>query len=547
MKEAGELPDAEGWAINNAAVPEVVRIGRRHGGPDRLRREAQAQLDGQVATGSTGDHRSTDDAPCTTRPVAHVAATPALSDGLGGFRLILHVLAATVWVGGQFTVAGLLPTIRTLGEDAPKKVAQAFGRLLWPAYAVLVITGFWNISSLTVKDASIGLEDRPDHQDRGRGAGRGGRVPPPAGHHRSGPRPSGARSGPWPRWPPSASGCSWPVDGPGCSAQPGAGHPDAEQCGRRMPAGTLNCVAEPYTSNLVGASNKGDIAMHFSPPADLFGETASSSWLWWCWSCSAPPRSPSWPGHSAPPRRSSRRAWTRGVGRRGTTAAPGRTTGRDRPRSPRPRPRPTGSRSSRRRRVHGPLPDRSDADPMSDGVGRDRPPAAAGARDAGGCPFWVLQATEIVVALVFADLSVHVAHGGLLMAVGRRPGGPGHHRPRSPRALPGLRPTAPRPAGRRCWPSLSALAPFVPALRPDIEGIIVIEFGAVGLFRVATLTRTDGDRSVPRRIGGAGSARSSTPRRTVAGSVAPAGPATGRSSADARPMRHRSARHDRRR
>ena len=79
---------------------------------------------------------------------------PSLSDGLGGFRLILHVLAATVWVGGQFTVAGLLPTIRTLGEEAPKTVARAFGRLLWPAYAVLVVTGFWNIGSLTVKDAS---------------------------------------------------------------------------------------------------------------------------------------------------------------------------------------------------------------------------------------------------------------------------------------------------------------------------------------------------------------------------------------------------------
>ncbi len=79
---------------------------------------------------------------------------PSLSDGLGGFRLILHVLAATVWVGGQFTVAGLLPTIRTLGDEAPKKVARAFARLLWPAYAVLVITGFWNIGTLTVGQAS---------------------------------------------------------------------------------------------------------------------------------------------------------------------------------------------------------------------------------------------------------------------------------------------------------------------------------------------------------------------------------------------------------
>ena len=33
-----------------------------------------------------------------------------------------------------------------------------------------------------------------------------------------------------------------------------------------------------------------------------------------------------------------------------------------------------------------------------------------------------------------------------------------------------------------------ALAPIIPALRPDIQGIIVLEFGAVGLIRVATLT-----------------------------------------------------------
>jgi putative copper export protein len=79
---------------------------------------------------------------------------PSLAPGVDGFRLILHLLAATIWVGGQFTVAGLLPTIRLLGDDAPKKVARAFARLLWPAYAVLVITGFWNISAVDAKHAS---------------------------------------------------------------------------------------------------------------------------------------------------------------------------------------------------------------------------------------------------------------------------------------------------------------------------------------------------------------------------------------------------------
>jgi len=79
---------------------------------------------------------------------------PALAPGLTGFRLIVHLLAATIWVGGQFTVAGLLPTIRTLGDDATKSVARALGRLLWPAYGVLVVTGFWNISAVDAKHAS---------------------------------------------------------------------------------------------------------------------------------------------------------------------------------------------------------------------------------------------------------------------------------------------------------------------------------------------------------------------------------------------------------
>lgn len=88
-------------------------------------------------------------------PLAFIASdVPQLSTGLGGVRLILHVTAAAVWVGGQITMVGLLPTIRGLGEDAPKKVARALGRLMWPAFALLLITGFWNIAALTTKDAS---------------------------------------------------------------------------------------------------------------------------------------------------------------------------------------------------------------------------------------------------------------------------------------------------------------------------------------------------------------------------------------------------------
>jgi putative copper export protein len=67
-------------------------------------------------------------------------------------RLTLHVLAACVWVGGQVVLAGLVPTLRGLGDDAPRKVARAFGRIAWPAYGVLLVTGIWNLLEVQVGD-----------------------------------------------------------------------------------------------------------------------------------------------------------------------------------------------------------------------------------------------------------------------------------------------------------------------------------------------------------------------------------------------------------
>jgi putative copper export protein len=68
-----------------------------------------------------------------------------LSVEWGTIRLFLHVLAATVWVGGQLTLAALVPTLRTLGAELPKAAARAFNRVAWPAFAVLVATGVWNV------------------------------------------------------------------------------------------------------------------------------------------------------------------------------------------------------------------------------------------------------------------------------------------------------------------------------------------------------------------------------------------------------------------
>jgi putative copper export protein len=61
------------------------------------------------------------------------------------FRLFLHVLAATVWVGGQLTLVALLPVLRSLSPDAPRLAARRFSVVAWSAFAVLVATGIWNI------------------------------------------------------------------------------------------------------------------------------------------------------------------------------------------------------------------------------------------------------------------------------------------------------------------------------------------------------------------------------------------------------------------
>jgi putative copper export protein len=70
-----------------------------------------------------------------------------LASGLDTLRLTLHVLAASVWVGGQIVMAGLVGPSRRLGPEVAPALARAFARLAWPAYAVLVVTGFWNIST----------------------------------------------------------------------------------------------------------------------------------------------------------------------------------------------------------------------------------------------------------------------------------------------------------------------------------------------------------------------------------------------------------------
>lgn len=62
-------------------------------------------------------------------------------------RLFVHVIAASVWVGGQLVLAALVPVLRAKDPTLPKAAANGFNRVAWPAYWVLVVTGIWNIAA----------------------------------------------------------------------------------------------------------------------------------------------------------------------------------------------------------------------------------------------------------------------------------------------------------------------------------------------------------------------------------------------------------------
>lgn len=70
-------------------------------------------------------------------------------------RLFLHVFGATVWVGGQIVLAASVPVVRRFGGiEAARAVARRFQIVAWPAFALLVATGIWNLFAVRVGDQS---------------------------------------------------------------------------------------------------------------------------------------------------------------------------------------------------------------------------------------------------------------------------------------------------------------------------------------------------------------------------------------------------------
>jgi putative copper export protein len=73
-------------------------------------------------------------------------------------RVFLHVVGASVWVGGQIVLGALVPTVRTLGDGAATKVARAFNRVAWPFFGLAVVTGVWSLMEVDLEDKSSGYQ-----------------------------------------------------------------------------------------------------------------------------------------------------------------------------------------------------------------------------------------------------------------------------------------------------------------------------------------------------------------------------------------------------
>ena len=74
---------------------------------------------------------------------------------LDTIRIFLHVGAVTIWVGGQIVMMAILPVLKEAGvEGLPAKVAQGFANIAFPALAVAIFTGIWNIFAIDIENAT---------------------------------------------------------------------------------------------------------------------------------------------------------------------------------------------------------------------------------------------------------------------------------------------------------------------------------------------------------------------------------------------------------
>lgn len=74
--------------------------------------------------------------------------------------LWIHIVAASVWVGGLITLGALVTALRRAGAERPllQAMARRFGVVSWVAMGVAVVTGVWQVSRLNIPWSNDRLE-----------------------------------------------------------------------------------------------------------------------------------------------------------------------------------------------------------------------------------------------------------------------------------------------------------------------------------------------------------------------------------------------------
>jgi putative copper export protein len=68
--------------------------------------------------------------------------------------LWVHVVAACIWIGGQITVAAVIPLLRG-AEGMASSVGRRYQMIAWPAFAALIVTGVINVGNVGLQWSNL--------------------------------------------------------------------------------------------------------------------------------------------------------------------------------------------------------------------------------------------------------------------------------------------------------------------------------------------------------------------------------------------------------
>jgi len=73
---------------------------------------------------------------------------------LNSLRTYLHLLAVSVWLGGQVVLAGVVPKLRKTNPESLTNIAKGYASIAWPAMILIVFTGAWGLAATDTANQS---------------------------------------------------------------------------------------------------------------------------------------------------------------------------------------------------------------------------------------------------------------------------------------------------------------------------------------------------------------------------------------------------------